>query len=84
MKRPPKKASRGTWPVGSGARDVSQVATCPARSRSMPLVLGAPAPKIRAPRAAQRRSDDHCDGADRPRAVAALTARRTCSAVLCA
>jgi len=44
-------------------------------------VLGVPEPKTRPALDAHRRSDDHCSGDESPRAVAALTARRACSAV---
>jgi hypothetical protein len=82
MNRPPKKASGGTWLVGSGAREASHVAMAVARSRSAPLGVGVLAPKNRGALDAHRRSDDHCSGDEKPRAFAALTACRVPLAVI--
>jgi hypothetical protein len=81
---PAEEASRGTAPVGSGAREASHEERRSAGSRSVPPALGAPEPKSRGAAPAQRLSDEHCSGAERPRALAVLTARRACSAVACA
>lgn len=67
--------------MGSGACEASHEARRLACSRSVPREPGTPEPKSRVPWAAHRRSDDHCSGAETPRAVAALTARRARSAV---
>lgn len=73
-KRPPKNASYGTEPVGSGACEASHAPIFAARSRSVPVPSGAPNSAVA--HAVHRREDDHRSGETKPRAAAALTRAR--------